>query len=202
MIFMQCINNAIDRLIEDFTNYPNKYLTEDDVRIHLCHFLMKDFGGIEPTKDNDCSISLHTEIRWWGDEHLKYRSDIVLIDVSDTKVTKKKMLELKSHPNKGYVVNKIKGVIEIKFRRNKGISDNQFFKNIKKDYDKLKEIKNMLSTGGGNQNTFYSLIALDKKQNMENMENRLNGLLDGIDFKYKFANKANKNCKHLTNHST
>lgn len=190
---MQCINNAIDMLIEDFTNYPNKYLTEDDVRIHLCHLLMNDFGKIEPTKDNDCSISLHTEIRWWGERRLKYRSDIVLIDVVDWNVKPNKVFKLYQQnqiPAKGYAGNKVKGVIEIKFRRGKGVSDNQFFKNIQKDYNKLKEIKEMLGDSRG----VYYLVALDKKQDIKT---KLPSLLNNnINVEYKFANKANKNCKN------
>jgi hypothetical protein len=187
---MKSADNALQNLIDNFNKYPNKYLTEDDVRIHLCHLLMNDFGKIEKTKDNDCSISLHTEVRWWGYKHSKYRSDIVLLDVADTQVTKKKILELKNHPQKGYSANKIKGVIEIKFRRNKGDSDNQFLKKIKSDYDKLKEIKKMINVGNENKDTFYNLIVLDKKQDMEN---KLYNLTDEIDVKYKFANKYYEN---------
>ncbi len=181
---MECINAAIDSLINDFNQCPNKYLTEDDVRVHLCHFLMDDFGKIEPTKDKDCSISLHTEVRWWGYKKSKLRSDIVLIDVLDTKVTQAKIFELHDHPKKGFAFNKVKGVIEIKLRRIQGGSDNQFFNKIKKDYKKLKEIKDILSYGGGNQDTFYSLIALDKKKNMEE---KLSNLLNDINVKYEFA---------------
>lgn len=180
----KAIKKAIQSLINDFSNYPNKYLTEDDVRIHLCHLLMRDFEKIETTADNSYSISLHTEIRWWGDKYLKYRSDIVLLDVSDMQVTKKKILELKEHPQKGYAADKIKGVIEIKLRRNYGVSDNKFLELIQKDCEKLKEIKKMLS-GDGNQNTFYGLIALDKRQNMQS---KLSNQTDDIYFKYKFSN--------------
>ncbi len=180
-------NNAIQSLIDDFEKCPNKYLTEDDVRIHLCHLLMNDFSKIEETNDNDCSISLHTEVRWWGDEHLKYRSDIVLFDVSDMQVTKKKILELKNHTQKGYSANKIKGVIEIKFRRNKGDSNNQFLKKIKSDCDKLTKIKTMLEIDGENKNTFYCLIVLDKKQNMKDKLNNL------IYVRYEFANEYCEN---------
>jgi hypothetical protein len=88
----------------------------------------------------------------------------VLLDVADMQVTKKKILELKNHPQKGYSANKIKGVIEIKFRRNKGDSDNQFLKKIKSDYDKLKEIKKMINVGNENKDTFYNLIVLDKNK--------------------------------------
>ncbi len=180
-------NNAIQSLIDDFKKCPNKYLTEDDVRIHLCHLLMNDFSKIEETNDNDCSISLHTEVRWWGDEHLKYRSDIVLFDVSYMQVTKEKILELKNHPTKGYSGNKIKGVIEIKFRRNKGDSNNQFLRKIKSDCDKLTKIKTMLDIGDANQNIFYRLIVLDKKQNMKDE-------LDNLTYvKYKFANEYCEN---------
>lgn len=190
---MQCINDAIDRLIADFSQYPNKYLTEDDVRIHLCHLLMNDFGKIEPTKDNDCSISLHTEIRWWGEVHLKYRSDIVFIDVGDLNVEPNKVFKLYQQnkiPAKGYAGNKVKGVIEIKLRRGKNVSDNQFFKNIQKDYNKLKKIKEML----GNYDSAYYIVALDKRQNIKT---RLSSLLNNnINVKYKFANRANKNCQN------
>jgi hypothetical protein len=48
----------------------------------------------------------------------------------------------------------------------------------------------MISADGKNKNTFYSLIVLDKKQDMEN---KLYNLTDEIDVKYKFANKYHKN---------
>ena len=82
------IDNAIDNLIEDFCMYPNKYLTEEDVRTHLCLNLMERFGVIQKTKDSDRSIALHTEVRWWGPNGSQERSDIVIFDVSELSVTK------------------------------------------------------------------------------------------------------------------
>ena len=78
----ELVDRAIGRLSVDFIRNPNKYLTEDDMRMHLAFRLMPDFGEIEKTKDDDTSIALHSEVRWWGDDHREDRSDIVIFDVS------------------------------------------------------------------------------------------------------------------------
>ena len=116
---------------EDFVSYPNKYLTEDDVRIHLCKLLLEKFGEIEATRDGDHSISLHTEVQWYGKGTLKYRSDIVLIDVGTLHVKRFSQM-----PSKGYGFNIPKAIIELKLRRPNGDSDRVFRRSVENDLKK------------------------------------------------------------------
>ena len=88
-------------LLQDFEKYPDKYLTEEDVRGFLVSNLLKhsEFNALQDTSDNSKSISLHSEVRWYGySGKLKYRSDIVIIDVASLKA-KDGMFKL---PSKGY----------------------------------------------------------------------------------------------------
>lgn len=108
------VNAAILSLVEDFRRYPNKYLTEEDVRVHLCIRLMNDFGIIEETADRDRSIALHAEVRWWGPERSRELSDIIIFNVSELSVTPgeiKSQERFRLIPRKGYSSNKPEAVI-------------------------------------------------------------------------------------------
>lgn len=176
------IRDSISKLSEDFTSYPNKYLTEDDVRIHLCKLLLEKFGEIEATSDGDRSISLHTEVRWYGSGNLKYRSDIVLIDVKTLDVKRTSKM-----PSKGYAFNIPKAIIELKFRRPNGDSDKVFRRSVKNDFKKLTKIKSELSSVSNNILSW--LIAFDKKRNIVNFKIES----DEINFIYRFSNVTNEN---------
>ena len=119
----QCITNCVDRLCTDFVNLPNRLLTEDDMRMHLGALLLKHFGTPQTTEDGDSSIPLHSEVRWYGNGRLKYRSDLVVVDVCTLRVCRMGSLRL---PSKGYVFNVPKAIIELKFRRPTGESDRAF----------------------------------------------------------------------------
>ena len=175
------IEHSIFQLSEDFVSHPNKYLTENDVRIHLCKLLLEKFGKIETTNDRDQSISLHTEVRWYGNVKLKYRSDIVLIDVATLDVKKAFTL-----PTKGYSFDIPKAIIELKFRRPNGVSDNAFQKSIKNDFNKLVRIKSELLSVP--RNISYWIIAFDKKRKIANIN-----LGSEVGFIYKFSNLTNNN---------
>lgn len=177
------INQSITDFIVDFESYPNKYLTEDDVRIHLCKLLLNRFDRIETTEDNDKSISLHSEVRWYGGGKLKYRSDIVLIKVNTLKVLKQSGLKM---PSKGYGFNIPYAIIELKFRRPNGYSDNEFVKKINNDINKLNQIKTELSQY--TKQIFCFLIALDKKKKIYRID-----VGNNIHFYYKFSNVTNTN---------
>lgn len=154
------IKQAIENLINDFRKYPDKYLTESDVRCVLVNELIKipEFGEIQNTEDNSKSIPVHTEVRWYGQSgRLKWRSDIVIIDVSTLKV-KKDIFKL---PSKGFSFNKPKAIIEIKLRRINGEPKDIFIAKIKKDFEKLNKIKEEISG-----DYFQGLIILDKKENI------------------------------------
>jgi len=62
----ELIQEALNKLKTDFFSYPDKYLTEEDVRVHLCYYLLENFGEIKKTADGGQSIALHSEMRWWG----------------------------------------------------------------------------------------------------------------------------------------
>lgn len=160
---------AIKNLIDDFKRYPDKYLTESDVRCVLVNELMKipEFNEIQNTEDNSKSISVHTEVRWYGQSgKLKWRSDIVIIDVSTLKV-KSGLFKL---PSKGFSFNQPKAIIEIKLRRINGESNNVFMAKIKEDVEKLKKIKSEVDG-----DYFCCLIVLDKKENINRNQNIFSG---------------------------
>jgi len=154
------ITQSIKCLINDFECYPDKYLTESDVRCFLFKRLVEfqEFIQIRPTEDGSFSIPLHTEVRWYGNSgKLKWRSDIVVVDVSSLRV-KNNMFRL---PSKGYGFNKPLAIIEIKLRRVKGPSDNIFIKKVRED---IKKLNSIIREVPGNYSCY--LIVLDKKNDI------------------------------------
>jgi len=175
------ISGVTRKLIDDFENYPDKYLTESDVRCFLFQRLMscKEFNQLQQTKDSSFSIPLHTEVRWYGKSgKLRWRSDIVVVDVSSLRV-KNNIFRL---PSKGYEFNKPLAIIEIKLRRTIGSSDNTFIKKVHEDIHRLKEIRNKLP---GDYVCF--LVILDKKNNIEKMIKSINRE-EKIKIIYKYSN--------------
>jgi len=175
------IREAIDDLIEDFELYPDKYLTEDDVRCFLVQNLMKyqEFSQLQNTFDDSQSISLHTEVRWYGREgDLNLRSDIVFIDVESLRVNEGKF----KLPSKQYAFYNQFAIIEIKLRRYKRVSDNKFVNEINKDFEKLDKINKKVS---GDYSSY--LIALDKRNYIEEIQSKIENPY-GFDFFYKFSN--------------
>jgi len=154
------IKGKINNLLDGFKQYPDKYLTESDVRCALVRELMKisSLNKLQNTNDSSKSISIHTEVRWYGQSgKLKWRSDIVIIDVQTLKV-KDGLFKL---PSKGYAFNEPKAIIEIKLRRINGESKSTFIKKINKDIDRLKQIKREIAG-----DYFCCLIILDKKDDI------------------------------------
>jgi hypothetical protein len=98
------------------------------LRIHLCSNLLQHFGTEQRTQDDDSSISLHAEVRWYGTGDLRTRSDIVLVEVSNLDVLRHNKM-----PSKGYGFNIPKGIIELKFRRPNGKSKSSFLAEIQDD---------------------------------------------------------------------
>ncbi|MBU0614187.1 hypothetical protein KJ766_02805 [Patescibacteria group bacterium] len=156
------IDEIIRSLIDDFTQYPDKYLTESDVRCFLFNQLMQlpEFATLQDTSDGSKSTAIHTEVRWYGKSHkLRLRSDVVILNVADLQV-KDGYLKL---PSKSFGFNKPQAIIEIKLRRVNGESDNAFTKKIQEDIDKLKVIKEEVASE-------YPcfLIILDKLKDIHN----------------------------------
>ena len=151
------IRRSVLELIRDFERYPDKYLTESDVRCALVKKLMAapEFRELEDTEDGSKSIPVHTEVRWYGQSNeLKWRSDIVIIDVSTLRV-KDGILKL---PSKGFGFNRPRAILEIKLRRINGVSNNEFITKIGQDIERLENIRREVEGD-------YScdLIILDKK---------------------------------------
>ena len=136
------VTNCVDRLCTDFGTCPNSLLTEDDMRVRLGALLLEHFGTHQRTEDGDSSIPLHSEVRWYGNGRLKYRSDLVVIDVGTLRVRNVGGLQL---PSKGYGFNVPKAIIELKFRRPTGESDRAFIESIEADCAKLRTIRSQLS---------------------------------------------------------
>jgi hypothetical protein len=153
------IEEKINKLIEEFNEYPEKFLTEEDVRSYLYHILLENFNIIHDCQDETRSIPIHCEVRWYGNSgNLKLRSDIVIIDVSSLRTQEKGGLKL---PSKGYGFNQANAVIEIKLRRKGYESDGKFIEKIQKDRNKLNMIRDELQT------EFNSyIIIFDKRKNI------------------------------------
>ena len=161
MLIQENINIVIENIINDFKLYPDKYLTESDVRCFLFNALMKinEFSELRDTSDGSKSTSVHTEVRWYGESgRLKWRSDVVILEVSNLRV-KNGLFKL---PSKGFAFNQPLAIIEIKLRRENGDTDNVFIKKIQEDIDKLKEIKGQVT---GEYSCY--LIVLDKKRDIQ-----------------------------------
>lgn len=154
------VGQKIIQLIKEFKKYPEKFLTEEDLRSYLYSLLLKEFNKIEKSIDDSESIPLHCEIRWLGKSgKLRYRSDIVLFDVSTLRT---KNIDLFKVPSKGYGFNNPQIIIEIKLRRKGTVSNNKFCEKIKSDRTKLSRIRKDVP---GN---FYSyLVIFDKKNNLD-----------------------------------
>jgi hypothetical protein len=154
----QSISDCVDRLCADFVDYPNKLLTEDDMRMHLASLLLDGFGTRHTTEDGDQSIALHSEVRWYGNGRLKYRSDLAIVDVSTLRVRGFGGLPL---PSKGYAFNVPKAIIELKFRRPTGEGDAAFLESINADCLKLGAIRTELSDVAPQIECW--VVAFDKK---------------------------------------
>jgi len=181
MSMQENIKSAIQNLVDDFKQNPDKYITESDVRCFLFSALMKidEFSKLEDTSDGSKSISVHTEVRWYGNSgKLKWRSDIVILDVASLKV-KNRVIKL---PSKGYSFNKPKAIIEIKLRRINGESDNSFIGKIKEDVNKLKKIKDEI-----NENFVSFVLILDKKKDIKSLIDKLNSHSSDLAIVYQTA---------------
>ena len=131
------ITNTINIFCEKFLNHPNILLTEEDMRLQLGAMLLKHFNTLKKTQDDNFSISLHSEVRWYGNGQLKYRTDLVIIDVSTLNVSRFGKFPLSS---KGYAFDIPKAIIELKFRRPNGPSNKFFIKSLIDDCEKLGKI--------------------------------------------------------------
>jgi hypothetical protein len=155
------VSASVANVIHAFHQTPNMFLTEEDLRVHLCRFLFDHFADKQRTLDEDVSIPLHTEVRWYGDGKLKIRSDIVLVDVSNLKVLKHSKL-----PTKGFGFNIPKAIIELKFRRPNGVADSRFLKNIRVDLRKLEKLREVFLRAEGPSNPKFWMVIFDKKSRM------------------------------------
>jgi hypothetical protein len=200
---IETTKSLIEKTGRDFEKFPGKYLTESDARCFLYYNMMTcDIDNSEPhiarnnlntdnpfnrlsrTKDEDVSksIPLHTEIRWYGNEgRLKYRSDMVIIEVPDLRTDTAMSLPL---PSKGFGFNKFNAIIEIKLRRVNGETDAEFMKKIKLDVKKLIEIENHVK-GAVDLEYASFIFILDKKNRNGSMDNSINDIFFGNGEEYK-----------------
>lgn len=155
------LDAAIRCVVSKFRQCPNIFLTEEDVRVHLCSKLLDYFGTEEQTNDGDCSIALHTEVRWYGSGNLKIRSDIVLVEVSNLDVLRHRLL-----PSKGYGFNIPKAIVELKLRRPNGESNPHFLRAIKDDLDKLRDLRQLFAGNHRGNQPQLRLIVFDKKERL------------------------------------
>jgi hypothetical protein len=188
---IQRVNDCIEETTSAFCEFPNIFLTEDDLRMHLCSKLLRYFSKMTETLDHDRSISLHSEVRWYGHGDLHLRSDIVLVDVSTLNV-----LKYDEMPSKGYGFNFPNGIIELKFRRPIGKPDEIFVNEINEDMNKLRRLREVFKHNDvRRKQTQFWLVAFDKMSDLRlpSPESEIGWL----SFTYKFANQM-----HLLNQET
>lgn len=107
------IMNRVMELIDKFKETPDLFLTERDIVCYLYHLLFQDFNDLENTENSTKSIALHTELRFYGESgNLRLLSDLAIIDVSTLNTDRNIKL-----PSKGFGVDKVSALIEIKLRR-------------------------------------------------------------------------------------
>lgn len=158
------IHDAIERSVRKFVDSAEcslDYLTEDDMRCRLFSILQE----VIPERVGRRPVSIHSEVRWYGDKldnrrPLKYRSDIVIID----NTTLREGSFFFKAPSKGYGFNEYYGIIELKLRRHNGGSDNELLRKMKSDIEKLKSIGEY--TSPLHSPVFY-LIVFDKRKNIQ-----------------------------------
>jgi hypothetical protein len=182
------VRMSIEAVCSRFRQAPNVFLTEDDLRVHLCSHLLQHFGTEQLTQDGDISISLHTEVRWYGKGNLKSRSDIVLVDVSNLDVLRHARM-----PSKGYGFNIPKAIIELKFRRPNGESQRQFLKEIQDDIGKLRQLKQVFHDPQKHFQTEFWMVILDKKEDVKGFINEP----AGIQVEYVFSNQRRRESEAL-----
>ncbi|MCK5027446.1 MAG: hypothetical protein KAS07_03430 [Candidatus Pacebacteria bacterium] len=185
MNIREIVKEVIDDVLVQFQKYPDVFLTEEDVRSCMVSRLLsyEELSLPSRTSERSLSIPVHSEVRWYGRSGvLKYRSDIVVLDVSSLKTGK--YLKV---PSKSYGFNKFYAVIELKLRRKNSYSDNKFFKLVESDFKKIQKIIREINFAG--TNTFdadYYLICLDKKNDMSERFDDFNAHDSGISFEYSF----------------
>jgi hypothetical protein len=182
------VRNSIDEVKKKFEEYPNIFLTEEDLRSHLFAELLKNgFSQTKPTSDNSHSIDLHSEVRWYGngDKKMKCRSDIVVIDVSKLKVRGSRSYTL---PSKGYEFHGFFTVIETKLRRINGESDAALLERIGEDIKKVRAISRKVSPVFDGQ-----IVIFDKKKDVRN---EVPANKENIEITYSFSDPASRNWEH------
>ena len=157
------IEQKIDELLGEFRANPEIVLTEDDVRCQLYMKLksVRELSELCETADGGGvrSLPLHTEVRWYGDNgKLRYRSDIVIIPVSNLITRNRPSFKL---PSKSYGFDGPVAIIELKLRRRNGPSDAKFKKEIQSDLEKLEELKKKVS-----ERSKRYLVILDKRESI------------------------------------
>ena len=180
------VDEAIERISVDFLRNPHKYLTEDDLRFHLCCLLLRQFGELEQTEDGDQSIALHAEVRWWGEESRTDRTDIVIFDVASLNVTPNAIRSDLEHgliPRKGFSASKPVAAIELKLRRPDGQSDREFSQLIEADVAKLKEIHRTIGSRAEGS-LVCRIVVFDKKTPLHGIEHGA----EGVKVTYQFSN--------------
>lgn len=158
---LRAIDVALSGLIRYYSGCPACILTEDDLRFQLCRSLFPHFGEQGPSKDEALSISMHSEVRWYGDEDedKNYRSDVVLIELPDLKAS-----GLGRVPTKRYAFNQAIAVFECKLRRaNDTKHGESFFQDVEKDLAKLAEIRDWFLADAFSYVPELWAIAIDKR---------------------------------------
>jgi len=178
-LYKKLIREAVFELRELFHSNPHIFLTEEDVRCVLYQLLIAKIGFVRST-DGSLISQVHTEVRWYGkQQHLHNRSDIVVLDPIDLRVT----AEGFPLPSKGYGFNNFYATIEIKLRRAGGESNNVWLKKLKKDANTLLSLRREVENA---YEPLLILIAFDRKIDIANL---IEQTQLGVDVIYEYGKR-------------
>lgn len=158
----ESLQEKIEEAMKSFFSFPWKskdFLTEDDIRCRLFLHLEENIREFE-------NVSIHSEIRWYGEERLegaeklRVRSDIVLLDSEGLEDD----CDTMRISSKGYCFTHYYSIVEIKLRRsNDRRSDDKYKSVVEKDIEKLELVGDYTTSDKGVEKSFY-VIVFDKKK--------------------------------------
>jgi len=167
---VKSIESKIIELGEEYQKAPAIILTESDLKYMIYKKLsdISEISEITPTEDEwILGNSIHTEVSWYDtNRKLTIRPDITIIDTSHLSILhitgKKFNLPSKQFSFKGKSI-----IFEIKFiRGQKGITENVFDRKIKEDYEKIRNLFEILSSRGITEDDFFGFFVIFNKTNL------------------------------------
>lgn len=191
------VREAIEQVADDFRNIGKNgetIFTEHDLQWRICHYLQhdKDINRKE-CWDPDDEYLIHTEIIWYKSEENKQsipvkkcKPDISLMHEEDIFIVKNDKVRYKFDNIKHKTI-----VMELKFL---GINDKLWYSKIKKDIQKIIDLRDINMSNGKNHIYFFIIVFYPFEKDKEreervskSIEDNLQGLQKGEEYEVVFV---------------